>query len=153
LSGSAGADGALSAPAATATSCGSTSPARGRRLTFLSPFDPRGLQCARPHAWVRPQSALARLAHLISRADDARVPSAAVAAEIDLLPHQLEPAMAMLGGCGRILIADEVGLGKTIQAGLAMAELVRVQGSPRILVLARPRSGNNGRTNSAGGSG
>ena len=109
---------------------------RGRRLTFLSPFD-RVVSSARGHMHrVRPQSALARLAHLISGADDARVPSAAVAAEIDLLPHQLEPAMAMLGGCGRILIADEVGLGKTIQAGLAMAELVRVQGSPRILVLA-----------------
>jgi len=110
--------------------------ARGRRLTFLSPFDRVASGARGQMRRVRPQSALARLAHLIAGADDARVPSVAVAAEIDLLPHQLEPAMAMLSGTARILIADEVGLGKTIQAGLAMAEIVRREGSPRILVLA-----------------
>ncbi|HEX5069660.1 MAG TPA: helicase-related protein [Vicinamibacterales bacterium] len=109
---------------------------RGRRLTFLSPFD-RVVSSARGRMRrVRPQSALARLAHAVSGADDARIPSAAVAAEIELLPHQLEPAMAMLAGSVRMLIADEVGLGKTIQAGLAIAEIVRREGSPRILVLA-----------------
>lgn len=109
---------------------------RGRRLTFLSPFD-RVVASARGRLRrVRPQSALARLAHLLSGGDDVRVPSAAVAARIDLLPHQLEPVMAMLAGCARILIADDVGLGKTIQAGLAIAETVRREVSPRILVLA-----------------
>ena len=40
-------------------------------------------------------------------------------AQIDLLPHQLEPALAIAGGRGcRLLLADAVGLGKTIQAGL-----------------------------------
>src|SRR5260221_2057859 len=43
---------------------------------------------------------------------------AARSARIDLLAHQLEPAMAILRGLGtRVLLADEVGLGKTIQAG------------------------------------
>jgi superfamily II DNA or RNA helicase len=110
--------------------------ARDRRLTFLSPFDRVVVGGRGRVRRVRPQSAIARLAHLISEADDARLPSAAVGANAYILPHQLEPAMAMLAGRSRILIGDEVGLGKTIQAGLAIAELVRREGSPRILVLA-----------------
>jgi superfamily II DNA or RNA helicase len=49
---------------------------------------------------------------------------AAQRAAMDLLPFQLEPALALLGGrANRFLLADEVGLGKTIQAGLMLAEL------------------------------
>ena len=45
-------------------------------------------------------------------------------AAIDLFPFQLEPALALVGGhASRFLLADEVGLGKTIQAGLMLAEL------------------------------
>lgn len=72
-------------------------------------------------------------------ADDAPPASlrCARAAKIDLLPHQLEPALAVLRGVGsRVLIADEVGLGKSIQAGLVLAEL-RARGAiDRVLVLA-----------------
>jgi superfamily II DNA or RNA helicase len=57
-------------------------------------------------------------------------------ARIDLLPHQLEPALAVVGGFGsRVLIADEVGLGKTIQAGLVIAELRARGAADRVLVL------------------
>lgn len=58
-------------------------------------------------------------------------------ARIDLMPHQLEPAMAVLRGIGsRVLLADEVGLGKTIQTGLVLAEL-RARGAiDRVLVIA-----------------
>jgi SNF2 family DNA or RNA helicase len=54
-----------------------------------------------------------------------------------MLPFQLEPALAVLRGLGtRLLLADEVGLGKTIQAGLIASEL-RARGAvDRILVLA-----------------
>ena len=64
---------------------------------------------------------------------------AAGSARIDLLPHQLEPALAILRGLGtRVLLADEVGLGKTIQAGLIASEL-RARGSiERVLVLTPP---------------
>jgi hypothetical protein len=64
---------------------------------------------------------------------------AARSARIDLLPHQLEPALAILRGLGtRVLLADEVGLGKTIQAGLIASEL-RARGSiERVLVLTPP---------------
>jgi superfamily II DNA or RNA helicase len=64
---------------------------------------------------------------------------AARAARIDLLPHQLEPAMAILRGLGtRLLLADEVGLGKTIQAGLVASELLTRGAIERVLVLTPP---------------
>ena len=58
-------------------------------------------------------------------------------ANIDILPHQLEPAVAVLRGDGcRVLLADDVGLGKTIQACLLIAEL-RARGlADRVIVLA-----------------
>ena len=60
-------------------------------------------------------------------------------ARIDLLPHQLEPAMAILRGLGtRVLLADEVGLGKTIQAGLVVSELLARGAIERVLVLTPP---------------
>src|SRR5262245_43465529 len=61
---------------------------------------------------------------------------AAASASIELLPHQLEPALAIVrGSASRVLIADEVGLGKTIEAGLVLSEL-RVRGAAdRILIL------------------
>ena len=60
-------------------------------------------------------------------------------ARIDLLPHQLEPAMAIVRGLAtRVLLADEVGLGKTIQAGLIAAELLARGAIERVLVLAPP---------------
>jgi superfamily II DNA or RNA helicase len=60
----------------------------------------------------------------------------AARAHIDLMPHQLEPALAVARGSGsRLLLADEVGLGKTIQAGLIISELrVRAQ-ADRVLVI------------------
>ena len=60
-------------------------------------------------------------------------------ARIDLLPYQLEPALAVVTGLGsRVLIADEVGLGKTIQAALVLAELKARGAAERILILTPP---------------
>jgi superfamily II DNA or RNA helicase len=57
-------------------------------------------------------------------------------ARIDFMAHQLEPAIAILAGRGtRVLLADEVGLGKTIQAGLILAELLGRAFIERVLVL------------------
>lgn len=56
-------------------------------------------------------------------------------ARLDLLAYQLEPALAVLRGATRVLLADGVGLGKTVQAGLILAEL-RARGlADRALVL------------------
>ncbi len=60
----------------------------------------------------------------------------AAGAAIDILPFQLEPALALITGrASRFLLADEVGLGKTIQAGLMLAELRRRGWCERALIL------------------
>ena len=57
-------------------------------------------------------------------------------ARIDLMPHQLEPALAILRGAGvRLLLADDVGLGKTIQAGLVVSELRARAAADRVLIV------------------
>jgi superfamily II DNA or RNA helicase len=61
---------------------------------------------------------------------------AARSARVDLLPHQLEPALAVVRGLAtRALLADEVGLGKTIQAGLVAAELLERGACERMLIV------------------
>jgi len=62
--------------------------------------------------------------------------SAPVAAAIDIFPYQFEPALAMtVRGVPRVLLADAVGLGKTIQAALVIAELLARRALQRALVL------------------
>jgi superfamily II DNA or RNA helicase len=56
-------------------------------------------------------------------------------ASIDLLDYQLEPALACARGATRLLLADEVGLGKTIQAGVILADLCAHADSIHALVL------------------
>jgi superfamily II DNA or RNA helicase len=60
----------------------------------------------------------------------------AASASIRLVAYQLEPVLAMLRrGATRVLVADGVGLGKTVQAGLVMAELSAIDGDFRCLVV------------------
>ncbi|MDP3231642.1 MAG: SNF2-related protein [Myxococcales bacterium] len=66
-----------------------------------------------------------------------RVVRALSEAKVDLNPHQLEAAVFALdslprGGC---MLADEVGLGKTIEAGIVVSQLV-AEGKTRVLILA-----------------
>src|SRR4051812_8038410 len=66
-----------------------------------------------------------------------RLASALSEARVDLNPHQVEAAAFALeslsrGGC---MLADEVGLGKTIEAGIVLAQLL-AEGKGRLLVLA-----------------
>jgi superfamily II DNA or RNA helicase len=61
---------------------------------------------------------------------------AAHRATIDLLPWQLEPALALArGAASRILVADAVGLGKTVQALAALAELDARGEAERVLIV------------------
>ncbi len=105
--------------------------------TLLTPFDRLTPLAAhpRPRA-VRPR----RWLHELDRALLGLHPfgsfHAAARAPIRLLPFQLEPALAVLrDGATRVLVADGVGLGKTIQAGLLLLELAERQESFRALVL------------------
>lgn len=66
-----------------------------------------------------------------------RLASALSEARVDMNPHQVEAADFALdslsrGGC---MLADEVGLGKTIEAGIVLMQLV-AEGKNRILILA-----------------
>jgi superfamily II DNA or RNA helicase len=93
------------------------------RIRVLSPFDrPRPVSSQSLHRRKR----TVVLDQALAAIQSCNPPNAlwtAANARIDLLAYQLEPAMAALGGATRLLLADAVGLGKTIQAGLLLAEL------------------------------
>ncbi len=96
----------------------------GDRLRVIDPFDrPRPLGNRKLRC--RPRRAVLRsaLAAIVGARGRFRLWTAA-AASIELWPYQLEPALAVIGGATRLLLADAVGLGKTIQAGLILSELM-----------------------------
>ena len=111
---------------------------RATARTILLPFDRpsrlrslSSIEVMRPRRWLR---ALYRAA--VNHKPFGGL-SAAAGSTIDFLPYQLEPALAMLrDGYTRMLIADAVGLGKTIQAGLILGELAAEHESFRALVIA-----------------
>ena len=78
-----------------------------------------------------------RLEALSRRAAARRSPAWGVtSARVDLIPHQLRVAEAAIARrAPRLLLADEVGLGKTIEAGLIMARLLAAGRAQRVLVL------------------
>src|SRR5687767_6340927 len=106
-----------------------------RRLRVIEPFERilpvGGSRITRCHRRTALRAALKTIAC-------ARPPLGlwtAAAATINLLPYQLEPALAVLRGSTRLLLADAVGLGKTIQAGLILSELRERGWVDRALVL------------------
>jgi superfamily II DNA or RNA helicase len=110
---------------------------RGRDCKLLHPFDRVTRQKLQRRVQVVTRR---RWGHLLqSRLRDCRELGhlrAAAPAVIDLLPFQLEPALAVVRGfASRLLLADEVGLGKTIQAGLVLAELQQRGWCDRALIL------------------
>jgi len=71
------------------------------------------------------------------RADARRHPGWGIlGARIDLIPHQLKVAeLAVERRQPRLLLADEVGLGKTIEAGMITAQQLATGRASRVLVL------------------
>jgi superfamily II DNA or RNA helicase len=108
--------------------------------TLLWPFDRpvpasqnRSPACTSRRRWMR------ALRSLLTRTVVFGGLQAAAAAKIDLFDWQLEPALASVRDLApRILLADEVGLGKTIQAGLIMAELLARGRLARAIILTPP---------------
>jgi len=110
----------------------------GVQQQILTPFDlvepiavRRNLRIVRAARWRR------ACRQLIADDGPADIPRTARSARMDLMPHQLAPALAIVRGLGsRVLIADEVGLGKTVEAALVVAELRSRAAANRVLVLA-----------------
>jgi len=103
--------------------------------TLLLPFDrPRPVSSLRPKVvsrrrWAHEVSALVRASHPFGGLHFC--PPA-----IRLLPFQLEPALAILRhGALRLLIADDVGLGKTVEAGLVVREVAKADHLSRTLIV------------------
>ncbi len=83
-----------------------------------------------PRAWLQ------RLRAMAAQAAPAGGFSAAPAATLSILAYQLEPALLMRrDGVRRVMVADGVGLGKTIQAGLLLAELAAGHEEARALII------------------
>ena len=109
------------------------------RTSFLLPFEiVEALAADRSPRRVRPR----KWRHLTRAIITEATPSwpslrTGLRARISLLPFQLEPALAVTHGiASRLLIADEVGLGKTIQAALIVAEILERTRHARVLIVA-----------------
>jgi superfamily II DNA or RNA helicase len=60
--------------------------------------------------------------------------------KIKILPHQVKAAIKVLNALqGRAILADEVGLGKTIEAGIVMKELI-ARGKAKTILILTPAS-------------
>jgi len=113
-------------------------PGSRQPITLLTPFDrPALLNESSPVAVVRRRRCLHEIDRALAVCHRFGGFTQTARASIRVLPYQLGPALAMLRhGIGRVLVADGVGLGKTIEAGLAIAELAAAIESSRILVLS-----------------
>ena len=112
---------------------------RGVKTRFLLPFEDVRVEAPRSAAprfvalerWRRQHRSM--LAGAVPRWSSLR---AAGGANLTVFPFQLEPAIAVArGDACRVLIADEVGLGKTIQAGLIVADTLARSPEARVLVV------------------
>lgn len=109
----------------------------GAARTILVPFDrpvrqehPPSIQIMRPRRWLRTLRRIALDTHPFGGL------SAAASCAIELLPYQIEPALAVLRrAVTRVMIADGVGLGKTVQAGLILQEMSARRESFRALIV------------------
>jgi superfamily II DNA or RNA helicase len=109
-------------------------------ITLLTPFDrPVRIPTRRAPLVVSRRRWMASFRAALCRNGARASLHAAARSDLVLMPHQLEPAIeTILHGSPRILLADAVGLGKTIQAGIVIAELVRRRTLERALILTPP---------------
>lgn len=111
---------------------------RGSRASFLLPYEPieqlpssDAPRIVRPRTWRHHARAI--LAAATPSSDSLRAPARAT---LTVLPFQLEPVLTVVRGlAARILIADEVGLGKTVQAGLIVSECLERRPESHILIV------------------
>lgn len=113
---------------------------RGIEIDLLYPFEPiiplqREFDPARAGRLVSWR--LYHQAFLLDQALGTDAFTASQPGRLDLAPYQLVPVMrALQMSRPRLLLADGVGLGKTIQAGLVITELIARRRAHRILVVS-----------------
>ena len=121
-------------------------PASEERVTeqgvkvHLDPADRTALRDGASHPATRAEFELGlRAARLATHAGFDQLISLPLVRDMELLEHQIRTAKTVLRRLrGRALLCDEVGLGKTIEAGLVLSEL-HVRGLARsVLVLVPP---------------
>ena len=101
---------------------------------LLWPFDrPRIVRHERRLRVVRLQAYL-RCLRAIETSDLDPLTPRAPGADLEIVPYQIAPAVAVASGTTRILLADEVGLGKTIQAGWIVADRLARDPWGRVLI-------------------
>ncbi len=104
------------------------------RRVLLWPFDrPVAAETSPRYESVPLSTWASRVAAAIRDQTDPLTPRPGTAT-VRILPYQLAPAVAMAGGAARLLLADEVGLGKTIQAGWLVADLLAREPGARMLL-------------------
>jgi superfamily II DNA or RNA helicase len=113
---------------------------RGRELDLLHPFEPvetiasdfDPAKAGRLAPWLLYHQAFLLEQVLGSSALLANQPG-----RLDIAPYQLVPVMRALAMSRlRLLLADGVGLGKTIEAGLVLAELIARRRAHRVLIVS-----------------
>ena len=112
----------------------------GVRLVLAGAEDgPRLLAPAHGHAGVEEFQLAARAARVGMHGGFDQLICLPLVREMELLEHQIRTATTVLGRFrGRALLCDEVGLGKTIEAGLILAELSLRRLAKSVLVLTPP---------------
>jgi superfamily II DNA or RNA helicase len=112
----------------------------GPPLALIAPFDLiQPVECSRRVRTAHRRAAAAAAAAAILDSHPWSAVPSALHSDIRVLDFQLEPALAMLRGeCTRLLLADEVGLGKTIQAALIVNELRSRHEAERVLIVTPP---------------
>jgi superfamily II DNA or RNA helicase len=110
---------------------------RGAPAAVSDPIEERGQRDARPAPLTRfHQRIAAEQLSARSGLGASRLAPAMAQSAIDLNPHQIEAAAFALASLptGGAILADEVGLGKTVEAGLVLAQLA-AEGRGRVLIL------------------
>lgn len=115
-------------------------PLQGKELDLLHPFEPiepvvrelRPEQAAPLRNWL-----VYHQAFLLEQALGSNALLAVQPGRLTLEPYQLVPTLrALRMSRVRLLLADSVGLGKTVQAGLVLTELIARRMAHRILVVS-----------------
>lgn len=120
--------------------CTTRGPLSGRELDVLTPLEliePRARGFDPKRAGRRREWLLYHDAFLLEQALGSSALVASDPGRLDIAPYQLVPVMRALSMTRpRIMLADGVGLGKTVEAGLVMAELIARRRAQRILIVS-----------------